>query len=178
MHEMARKLKLFIAMSLYGYITDRLEGLDFLNTVAQKGEDYGYTAFNQTVDTVIMGRKTYDTVLAMGVGYPHKDKTSYIITRQPAQGKEKLHFYSGSLKALVEDLRSKPGKDIYCDGGAEIVNALLMEKLFDELIVSVIPVLLGGGVRLFTKEYPEQSLKLLGAKSFDKGLVQLHYQVL
>lgn len=175
---MARKLKLYIAMSLDGYITDRHEGLDFLSTVEQKGEDYGYAAFNATVDTVIMGRKTYDTVLAMGVGYPHSNKTSYIISHRPGKATKNVHFYAGSLEALVEQIRSQPGKDIYCDGGAEIVNALLKEKLFDELIVSVIPVLLGGGVRLFTKEYPEQTLKLLGAKSFDKGLVQLHYQVL
>lgn len=175
---MERKLILYIAMSLDGYITDRHEGLGFLDAVAQEGQDYGYTAFNETVDTVIMGRKTYDTVMAMGVDYPHADKTSYIITRRPEAGSDKLHFYSGSLTSLVEDIRSKPGKNIYCDGGAEIVNTLLGEKLFDELIVSVIPVLLGGGVRLFSKDYPEQSLRLVDVKSFDKGLVQLHYRVL
>jgi dihydrofolate reductase len=175
---MDRKLVLYIAMSLDGYITDRHEGLDFLGTVEQEGEDYGYATFNATVDTVIMGRKTYETVLAMGVDYPHADKTSYIISHRPGKGTENLQFYAGSLEALVEQIRSHPGKDIYCDGGAEIVNALLMEKLFDELIISIIPVLLGGGVRLFTKDYAEQSLKLLGVKSFDKGLVQLHYQVL
>jgi dihydrofolate reductase len=174
---MDRKLVLYIAMSLDGYITDRHEGLGFLGTVEQEGEDYGYAAFNQTVDTVIMGRKTYDTVMAMGVDYPHADKTSYIITRRPGKGTEKLHFYGGSLKTLVNDIRKQPGKHIYCDGGAEIVNALLEEKLFDELVVSVIPVLLGGGIRLFSKEYPEQFLKLLNVQSFDKGLVQLHYRL-
>lgn len=174
---MDRKLVLYIAMSLDGYITDRHEGLGFLGAVEQEGEDYGYAAFNETVDTVIMGRKTYDTVMAMGVEYPHADKTSYIITRRPGDDTDKLHYYGGSLKTLVDQIRTQPGKNIYCDGGAEIVNALLEEKLFDELVVSIIPVLLGGGIRLFSKDYPEQSLRLLSAKSFDKGLVQLHYSL-
>lgn len=76
---------------------------------------------------------------------------------------------------LITRLKSEKGSKIFCDGGAEIVNALLKENLFDELILSVIPILLGNGTRLFQKQYPEQLLELVSTKTFDTGLAQLHY---
>jgi dihydrofolate reductase len=72
-------------------------------------------------------------------------------------------------------LKQQPGKNIFCDGGAEIVNLLLKAGLFDEITISIIPVLLGSGVRLFQDGGVEQKLKLVSSKSFPKGLVQLHY---
>jgi dihydrofolate reductase len=68
------------------------------------------------------------------------------------------------------------GKNIFCDGGAEIVNELLKHNLIDEFIVSVIPVILGAGIRLFKDGKPEQKLQLVSSKSFDTGLVQFHYK--
>lgn len=77
---------------------------------------------------------------------------------------------------LIQDLKSKEGKNIYCDGGAEIVNELLKNKLIDELIISIIPVLLGDGTKLFKDGRPELTLELVSTKSFEKGLTQLHYK--
>jgi dihydrofolate reductase len=171
-----RKLILYIATSLDGYIAKPNDDLSFLSVVEQEGQDYGYADFIDTVDAVIVGRKTYDKVLSMGVYFPHADKDAYIITRTPRPAIGNVKFYTGNLKALVENLKAQQGKHIFCDGGAEIVNELLKEQLFDELIISVIPTLVGSGTKLFNDGRPEQKLELVSVKSFEKGLTQLHYK--
>ncbi len=171
-----RKLILFIACSFDGYIAKPGDDLSFLSLVEKQGEDYGYSVFYNTVDTVIMGRKTYDWVMKQADVFPHADITSYIITHTPRPSSGKTNFYSGNLKELVLQLKNQEGKNIFVDGGAEIVNELLKEKLIDELIVSVIPVLLGEGVRLFKDGRPEQKLELVNVKNFESGLVQVHYK--
>lgn len=172
-----RKLCLFIAMSLDGYIAKPDGDISFLDEMNQEGEDYGYSAFIETVDAVILGRKTYDKILSMGVESPYGERDVYVVTRTPRENSGKTTFYSGDLKELVTTLKSKPGKNIYCDGGAEIIDQLLHGNLIDEMTVSVIPVLLGEGIRLFRGNFQEKKLKLTESKSFEKGLVQLHYLV-
>jgi dihydrofolate reductase len=81
------------------------------------------------------------------------------------------------VKELIQRLKGQPGKDIFVDGGAELVQELLRDKLIEELYLSIIPVLLGNGVRLFKDDRPQQLLKLVSAKHFNKGLVQLHYEL-
>ena len=172
-----RKLILYIAASLDGYIAKPNDDLSFLNLVQIEGEDYGYTDFVSSVDTVIVGRKTYDWVIGQGYDFPHADKESYIITRQERPREGNLTFYTGNLKTLVTDLKKKEGKNIFCDGGAEIVHLLLQEKLIDELILSIVLVIVGAGTPLFKTGRPEQLLELKKAKNFESGLVQLHYQL-
>lgn len=173
---MSRKVVVYIAMSLDGYITKPNDDLSFLSIVEKEGEDYGYTDFIKTIDTVIIGRKTYDWVMKNVPEFPHADKDAYVITRSERPSVGKTNFYNGNLNELVLQLKNKTGKDIFIDGGAEIVNELLKEKLVDELIISIIPILVGNGTRLFKNEIPEQSLKLIHTKHFEKGLVQLHYK--
>jgi dihydrofolate reductase len=173
-----RILSLYIAASLDGYIAKPNDDLSFLKLVEKEGEDYGYAEFTSTVDTIILGRKTYDWVLKE-IGPSHYDngeRSVYVITRtaRPAIGKTK--FYTGSLAKLVKQLKSENGKNIYCDGGAEIINELLMNDLIDEFVISVIPVLVGNGIRLFKDGRPEQQLELVNTKTFDTGLTQLHYR--
>lgn len=172
-----RKVILYIAMSLDGYIADANDDLSFLLMVEQEGEDYGYSDFVKTIDTIIIGRKTYEKVISMGYDYPHTDKEVYIITRTKRPQSGVFKYYSGDLKELVLRLKSQQGKNIYCDGGAEIAHELLKSRLIDEFIISVIPIFLGGGTRLFKDGRSEQKLKLLSTKRFNKGLVQLHYIV-
>lgn len=171
----SRKLILYIAMSIDGYIATHDDDLSFLSTVEQEGEDYGYTEFIETVDTVILGRRTYDKVLSMGVEFPHRDKATYIITRTAKGSEGNIRFYNGELKPLITTLKSEPGKNIFCDGGAQIVHELLRENLIDEFYISIIPILLGSGISLFRDGRPPVSLKLIESKSFPKGLVQMHY---
>ena len=170
-----RKVILYIAMSLDGYIATPDNGLEFLSLVEEEGQDYSYQDFVNTVDTVIVGRKSYEKVLSMGLDYPHVNKDLYIITRTPRPAVGSTKFYTGNLKELIQNLKSTKGKNIYVDGGAEVANELLNDNLIDEFYISIIPALLGDGISLFKSHRPDLKLKLISSKSFNKGLVQLHY---
>ncbi len=170
-----RKLILYIAMSLDGYIAKPNDDLSFLSIVQEEGEDYGYGEFISTIDTVILGRKTYEWVLTQVAEFPHANMETYVITRSSKPAEGNVNFYNGNLRELVKELKTRKGKNIFIDGGAEVVNLLMKEKLIDEFYISIIPVLLGEGVRLFKDGRPEEVLKLINVKSFRKGLVQAHY---
>jgi dihydrofolate reductase len=173
-----RKLLLFIAMSLDGYIAKPNDDLSFLKLVEKEGEDYGYAGFTATIDTIILGRKTYDYVLKeIGSSYyDNGERNVFVITRTEKPSIGKTTFYTGNLTELIQRLKSESGKNIYCDGGAEIINELLKHDLIDEFIISVIPILVGNGTRLFKDGRPEQQLELLNATTFEMGLTQLHYR--
>lgn len=175
-----KKLILYISCSIDGYIAQPNDDLSFLSMVEKEGEDYGYTNLVASTDTVIIGRKTYDWVLKHIPEYPHADKDVYVITKTERPNIGNIFFYTGELATLVTQLKNAPNpaqKHIYCDGGAEIVNELLRHSLIDELIISIIPILLGNGTRLFKDgNRPEQPFQLLSAQAFETGLVQLHYK--
>lgn len=173
-----RTLVIYIATSLDGYIAKPNDDLSFLKVVEKEGEDYGYAKFAATIDTIIIGRRTYDWVLReIGPSYyDNGERDVYVITRTEKPGIGRTIFYTGDLTELVHELKSGEGKNIYCDGGAEIINELLQHDLIDEIIISVIPILVGDGIRLFKDGRPEQQLELVGTKTFDTGLTQLHYK--
>ncbi len=172
-----RKVILYIAASLDGYIAAENDDLSFLSTVESPGEDYGYQNFVKTVDTVIIGRKTHDKVLTMGIPFPHKDKKCYVFSRTK-KGKDNLvEFYNGEISELITQLQQTEGKDIFIDGGAELVFELMKQNLIDRFVVSIIPILLGGGVSLFRQGRQKQNLKLINSKTFPSGLVQLWYDM-
>jgi len=173
-----RKLSLFIAASLDSYIAKPNDDLSFLKSIEKEGEDYGYAEFMATIGTIIVGRRTYDYVLKE-IGpfhYDNGERRVFVITRTPKPAVGMTTFYAGNLTALIQGLKSESGKNIYCDGGAEIINELLKNDLIDEIIISIIPILVGSGTRLFKEGRPEQQFELLHAKTFDTGLTQLHYR--
>jgi len=175
---MVRKVILYISMSLDGYLAKENDDLSWLSIVEKPGEDYGYSEFNKEVDTYIVGKKTYDVILSLTGGvFPQAEiHDCYVITRQNLTSKEGVTFYKESLKELIQNLKSKPGKNIYCDGGATIVRMLLEQKLIDEFRISVIPILLGGGKRLFQPGFPQEVLELISTKTYDSGLITLTYK--
>ncbi len=173
---MARKVFLFIAMSLDGYIAGNDDNIDFLSTVEVPGEDYGYAAFQQEVDTVIWGRKTYDKVLTLDPQFSHKDKRCIVLSRTRRGRDNHVEFYNGPVTELIDSLKTQEGKNIYCDGGGEVIHELLQHGLIDRMIVSVIPYLVGNGVHLFKGGRPEQVLKLTRSLTFPSGLIQLWYE--
>lgn len=173
-----RKISLFIAMSLDGYIAKPNDDLSFLKIVEKEGEDYGYAEFTAKIDTIIIGRRTYDYVLKE-IGAAHYDngqRDVYVITRTERPQEGRTIFYTENITELVKRLKSEKGKNIYCDGGAELINELLKHDLIEELIISVLPVLLGNGIRLFKDGRPEQILEFLEVKTYETGLTQLHYK--
>lgn len=172
-----RPLILYIAISLDGFIATKDDNISFLDMVAAPGEDYGYADFTSGVDTVIMGRRTYEKVAAMGYPDPHPGRTLYVLSSGKHDWPAHVHAYSGDPQKLLQEIRQQPGKVIYCDGGAALVQSLLQSQLIDEIIVSVIPVLLGQGISLFGAQGRSARLSLVSSKAFASGLVQLHYSV-
>ena len=172
-----RKVVVYIAASLDGFIAAPGDDLSFLNLVQSQDEDYGYSDFMQNVGTVVMGRRTYEWVMKQVPEFPHAHIESYIISGKGTSAGN-LNFYSGNVPGLIQTLQSQPGKNIFVDGGSVLINSLLKAQCIDQVIVSVIPVLLGNGIRLFEAGNPMSLLKLESSKSFPSGLVQLSYSVL
>ncbi len=171
------KLIVYISMSLDGFLATKDDDISWLDIANKEGEDYGYTAFSQSVDKYIIGRKTYDVVMKLtGGDFPQaKMYDCYVVTRQNKPDENGIKYYSGDIEELVKSLKEKGGKNIYCDGGGEIVKLLMEKDLIDEYIIAVIPIVLGDGKRLFIGGTPQINLTLKGSKQYETGLVQLHY---
>ncbi len=177
---MSGKAILYIACSLDGYIAGENEDLSFLDSVSKDGEDYGYASFLGTIDTIIMGKTTYDWIKLNAPDYQHEDKETYIVThhKQPESNqphKSRLKYFSGDLAAFVENLKNE-GKRLFIEGGSQIILQLMERKLIDEYYIAFIPVLLGKGTPLLIPGFPVQRLKLMDVREYDTGLVHLHYQ--
>lgn len=173
-----RKVVLYIAESLDGFIAREDGDINWLSIVEKPDEDYGYQEFINTVDTVIMGRKTYDKVLSFGIEFPHKGRECYVLSKTMKGIDENIEYYNGDINDLIYRLKNEKGKNIFIDGGSEVVREFLSKNLIDEYIISIIPMLLGRGIRLFKETNAENKLKLIGSKTFDSGLVQLKYEKL
>ncbi len=175
---MKRKLILYISMSVDGFIATHDDDLSWLSVVEKEGGDYGYTEFNESVDTYIVGRKTYDTIRTLtGGNFPQASQHKcYVLTRTKRENENGVTFYSGDIERLIHSLKQESGKNIYCDGGAEIVHLLMQKNLIDEYIISVIPIILGDGKRLFKGNTPTINIRSVSSQQFDSGLVQLHYE--
>jgi len=160
-----RKVKLFIANSLDGYIA-RLDGsLDWLFT----DDDYGTKNFLESIDTAMMGRKTYDVTLSRG-GIPDSPKgiKYYVFSRSSKSNSDKkVQLVSGNVRSFVESLRQAEGKDIWLMGGGELVESFLKEHLIDEILLTVHPVILGAGIPLFRGEHRQTDLKLINCRFYE-----------
>lgn len=168
---------LYIAISLDGYIARPDGGIDWLNKYESGGEDYGYAEFMKRIGTVVMGGKTYRQVLGFGEG-AMPDVETYVITRQGLDNPSgpSVHAYSGSMTALVEQVKAASDRDIWLMGGGEIVRLFARERLIDELMIFVVPVLLGEGIPLFPPgELDDTTLKVVDVQRYENGLVKLHY---
>jgi dihydrofolate reductase len=168
-----RKVKLFIASSLDGYIARADGGIDWLFTDA----DYGYTPFYDSIDTVVMGRKTYDLALSFGE-YPYKGKAAYVFSRSRSGTDEQATFVSGSAAAFVDRLRGEPGRDIWLVGGGELARDFADANVIDEYIISIHPRLIRTGLPLFwpSPQAGDVELELVSSQAFPSGLAQLTYR--
>ena len=166
-----RQVILFIATSLDGYIARTDGGIDWLFT----DQDYGYAAFSAGIDTVIMGRKTYEKSLSFG-GFPYTGKECYVFTRNPNRGSDdRVVFLEDDPAELVRRLRSTEGKNIWLVGGADLIRDFVLKDLIDTYVVSIHPIILGAGIPLFQSPLPSHHLVLHDTTTFNSGLVQLTY---
>ncbi|MEK6828390.1 MAG: dihydrofolate reductase family protein [Nanoarchaeota archaeon] len=166
------KVILYIAMSLDGFIARKNGGIDWLSPYENKQEDYGYKDFYKTIQTIIMGNNTYKQALSFDK-FPFKGKNCFVFTKDRSRIKDKnVTFVNINVKRFIKQL--KPNKNIWVVGGASIIDEFLKHDLIDEFIITIIPILLGEGIPLFKEN--EKKLKLVNAKAFNSGLVQLVYR--
>lgn len=142
----------YIGTSIDGYIADRDGGLDFLNTVPNPDlDDFGWMAFMETVDALLMGRGTLDAILGFDCPWPYAKPVfvlSSTMTEVPEGLEGKVEIVSGEIKDVVADLNAKGFESLYVDGG-KLIQGFLQRDMIDEMIITTIPVLLGGGAPLF-----------------------------
>ena len=173
-----RKVTLFIAMSLDGYIADKDGGVDWLNGQEKNGENTDtYSEFIKTIDTIIMGWNTYHQLTSelSPEEWVYPEQVSFVITHREIPSTERIRFTSESPCDLVKRLREEEGNGIWICGGASIVRQLMETDLIDTLHISVIPTLLGDGVRLFGPLEKEQKLRLVKTQSYN-GITDLVYE--
>lgn len=172
-----RKVSLFIAMSLDGYIADRKGGVDWLEGQGDDHEDPdAYAEFVKNIDTVLMGWNTYHQIVTelSPKEWVYNDLTTYVITHNEHVSTEKIRFTSDSPVDLVKRLKKENGKGIWICGGANLVQQLVNEDLIDCYYITVIPTLLGSGIRLFENGKQEMKLRLLRTQSYN-GMTDLVY---
>jgi len=175
-----RKIIVYIATSADGYIARPDGNVDWLNRPRPKG-DYGMGAFMKSIDTILWGRKTYETTLGFGqscsMGYGAKIK-NYIFTSDPKRFDDsELEFVNEPVKEFTTRLRAQPGKDIWMMGGGGIIASFLDTGELDEFIIHVIPTFIGEGIPLIAPRHRLVPLKLLSVGEYPDGVVRLHYEV-
>lgn len=172
-----RKVKLFIAMSLDGYIGDENGKVDWLNGQSDEEMPDVYSKFIQDVDTVILGYNTYEQIVneLSPDMWVYENLQSYVITHRKIKNKENITFCDLSPVELVHQLKQRDGKDIWICGGSQIIHQLMKENVIDEYYISVIPVLLGSGIPLFHSGFDTIHLQLIGTKSYN-GITDLIYR--
>ena len=170
-----RKIVLSLAVSLDGFI----EGPNGEYDWCFMDQDYGMSAFMNSIDAIFVGRKTYEMSLGMEAdmsGMPRMDE--YVFSNTLDKVKEGSVLIKGDIKTQVEKIKNQTGKDIWLFGGASLTTTLMTLKLIDEVQLAVHPILLGGGKPLIRDISERVNLKLIDTKTFSTGLVSLKYSVM
>lgn len=179
---MNRKVILFVAASLDGYIARRDGSVDWLPRPSAAA-DFGHAEFWSDVGTVVMGRRTYDAAREHDGGASFGGRRCIVFSRRRAGTRDRFaRFVAADPAEFVRELRTKSGRGrnengdrIWLVGGGEIVRACLEAGVVNEIVLSIVPVLLGDGVPLFLPRGGTTWLELQRTRSFANGLVQLAY---
>jgi dihydrofolate reductase len=163
----------FIGMSLDGYIARSDGNIDWLSIVHPLDETHGYAAFFASIDTIVVGRGTWDTVM----GFPewsYTGKRVIVMTRRPAETRHGEELFAGTPRDLLPRLAKSTR--VYVDGG-NVIGQFFAAGLIDDITVSILPIVLGGGIRLFNGGEGEHRLELEGQRVWPTGLMQMRYRV-
>jgi dihydrofolate reductase len=172
------RVVLYIAVTLDGFIADSDGGVGFLDAFQSPDEDFGYDRFLSTVDTVIMGRKTYAKTLTFGP-WPYGERRAVVLTRGALVDlpSPRIHAFAGDVSELVDDLRAAGANRAWLVGGGEVVRDFVDADLVDEYMIFTVPRLLGSGIPLFpSSSRGLRALTLTKSETFACGLVGLHYR--
>ncbi|MEQ8713706.1 MAG: dihydrofolate reductase family protein [Cyclobacteriaceae bacterium] len=170
-----RKLLLYIATSLDGYIAATDGSVDWLETVPNPDQsDYGYAQFYESISTTLMGNATYQQVLGFG-DFPYQGKENYVFSRQSHPSTEHVQFVNQDPAVFVSGLKDQQGGDIWLVGGGQLNTLMLDAGLIDEILLFQMPIVLGAGIALFPGARMTAPLELLTSTSYASGVSLLHY---
>ena len=170
---MATHFSVFIATSLDGYIARANGEIDWLEIVHPLDESHGYEAFFASCDALVVGRGTYETAIGFAQ-YPYAGKRVFVMTHRPSEPRYGETFVTGG----VSDVLAKLGdaQRVYVDGG-NVIRQFFAANLITDVTISIVPIVLGSGIRLFDRGEGEHRLKLREHLAWASGLVQLRYDV-
>jgi len=176
---MNKKNSVFIATSIDGYIADKNGGIDWLHSIPNpENDDMGYVEFFNDIDALVMGRTTFETVCGFDVDWPYA-KPVFVLSNKlneiPESHKGKAFLVKGTLMEILDQIYEKGHNKLYIDGGTTIQN-FLKEDLIDEMVLTTIPVLLGGGSPLFSELPKELKFELIKVKTYLNQVTQKHYK--
>lgn len=176
---MEKRNMVFIATSLDGYIADKDGGLDWLFSIPNPQQvDMGYTPFINQVDAIVMGRTTFETVCGFECPWPYT-KPVFVLSRSlksiPDAYADKAELVNGSLSEVLAHVNEKGHKRLYIDGGTTI-QSFLQEDLIDDVIITTIPVLLGGGSPLFGDLVKPLDFEFVKSTVYLDKVIQCHYK--
>ncbi|MHC2068872.1 dihydrofolate reductase family protein [Bremerella sp. T1] len=170
-----RKIVYFVTASLDGYIARPNGAIDWL-IQAEGDEDFGFSEFVRSIDTVVQGRKTYEHVLELGP-YPYAEQKNFVFSRKMLQCQH-AEVVRQPVADFVRWIHTQPGKDVWLVGGGQLAASFLHVGAIDELKVFIQPILLGEGLPLVTHIGRDTRLKVKNSHTFRQGLVQIDYEVL
>ena len=173
-----RNVIVHIATSADGYIARPDGDLEWLTSRPAPKGFYGMNAFMRSIDTKLLGRKTYEVSLRMGAKFDSGSRT-IVFSRHapPVDAPPGVEFVNDAIGPFVSRLRAQPGKDIWLMGGGEIIASFLDAQAIDEFVISVAPVFIGDGIPLIAQRQRHVPLDLHSIERFEDGVVQLHYRV-
>ena len=165
----------YVAASLDGYIATPDGGVEWLAPFEGTGEDYGYAEFFGSVDSVLLGRRTYEKSLGFGE-WPYPGKPCWVFSRRDrAIPRADILVTAQSPMRVASELEERGLRRAWLVGGGQLAAAFREHGLISEYVISVVPVFIGAGVPLFAPGGPRENLKLADAKYYPNGVVQLRY---
>ncbi len=175
---------IYVATSLDGFIARKNGAIDWLNEANKtvpEDEDCGFISFMNSIDALIMGRKTFETVLSFGCEWPYGDTPVIVLSHKnveiPNNLQTTVSFSNESPTELTKRLKKKGAKRLYIDGGATI-HSFLKEDQIKDITITVIPIVIGDGIPLFGKLQEDILLKHIETKVFDFGFIQSTYEII
>lgn len=175
---MEKKQSIFIATSLDGYIADLNGGIEWLDTFPEINTvDTGYNSFMENIDALVMGKNTFEKICSFDIEWPYP-KPVYVVSstlkKIPEALEGKVKIVSGSLQSILKVLHAQNQMRLYIDGG-KLIQSFLDEDLIDEMIITVIPVLIGSGIPLFNTLKRPINFKCIKTSLYFDTVVQNHY---